>query len=204
MRIAILGAGRMGETLGRKWASAGHEVAFGVRDPEAKRTAAGWDRDQGQTQFGSVGSVIERGEVIVLAVPGAAVAGIIRQHGQAIDGKIVIYATNNVRAAKMHATDAIVAGAPGAKLFRAFNSLGWKNFARPVFDETRADMFYCGDGSRQARGVVEELIEDVGLRPVGIGGLDKIDILDGLTRLWFILARRRGRHLAFKMLAGDE
>ncbi len=189
--------------MGQKWASAGHEVVFGVRDPEAKHTATGLDRDQGQISFDSVGSATERGEAIVLAVPGAAVTGIIRQHGQAMDGKIVIDATNDVRATKMHALQAIVAGAPGVKLFRAFNSLGWENFAQPVFDGTRADMFYCGDDSRQAREVVEELIKDVGLRPVAIGGLDKIDVLDGLTRLWFVLAQQRGRHLAFKMLISD-
>jgi len=33
MRIAVLGAGNVGGTLGRRWADAGHDVAFGVRRP---------------------------------------------------------------------------------------------------------------------------------------------------------------------------
>jgi predicted dinucleotide-binding enzyme len=33
MRIAIIGAGNVGGTLGKMWAAKGHEVAFGVRSP---------------------------------------------------------------------------------------------------------------------------------------------------------------------------
>ncbi len=33
LRIAILGAGDIGGTLGRKWARAGHTIAFGVKNP---------------------------------------------------------------------------------------------------------------------------------------------------------------------------
>ena len=32
MKIAVLGAGNIGGTLGKKWLAAGHEVVFGVRD----------------------------------------------------------------------------------------------------------------------------------------------------------------------------
>ena len=33
MKIAILGAGSVGSTLGRRFAEAGHTIAFGVRKP---------------------------------------------------------------------------------------------------------------------------------------------------------------------------
>jgi 8-hydroxy-5-deazaflavin:NADPH oxidoreductase len=36
-RIAVLGAGKVGGTLGKKWLAAGHEVTFGVRDPGSSR-----------------------------------------------------------------------------------------------------------------------------------------------------------------------
>ncbi|MBK9976416.1 MAG: NAD(P)-binding domain-containing protein [Gemmatimonadetes bacterium] len=38
MRIAVIGSGNVGGTLGRRWATLGHDVVFGVRDP--KRGAA--------------------------------------------------------------------------------------------------------------------------------------------------------------------
>ena len=37
LRIAILGAGDIGGTLGRKWARAGHITAFGVKNPASEK-----------------------------------------------------------------------------------------------------------------------------------------------------------------------
>jgi prephenate dehydrogenase len=39
-RIAALGAGNIGGTLGRKWVAAGHQVAFGLREPDGERARA--------------------------------------------------------------------------------------------------------------------------------------------------------------------
>jgi predicted dinucleotide-binding enzyme len=38
MRIAIIGAGNVGGGLGQALAAAGHDVVFGVRDPESVKT----------------------------------------------------------------------------------------------------------------------------------------------------------------------
>ena len=38
MKIAILGAGSVGGTLGKAWANRGHQVTFAVRNPEAEKT----------------------------------------------------------------------------------------------------------------------------------------------------------------------
>ena len=37
MKIAIIGAGNVGKTLGQRFAEVGHEVMFGVRDPHAQK-----------------------------------------------------------------------------------------------------------------------------------------------------------------------
>jgi hypothetical protein len=37
LHIAILGAGDIGVTLGRKWARAGHTIAFGVKNPASEK-----------------------------------------------------------------------------------------------------------------------------------------------------------------------
>ena len=36
-RIAVIGAGHLGGTLGDTWRRAGHQVTFGVRDPEGRQ-----------------------------------------------------------------------------------------------------------------------------------------------------------------------
>ena len=61
-------------------------------------------------------------------------------------------------------------------------------------------MFFCGDEA--ARATVEALISDVGLEPVYLGGTDRVDLVEGMTDMWFNLALKRGmgRRLAFKLL----
>ena len=97
--------------------------------------------------------------------------------------------------------DVISAGAPAAQVFRAFNSLGWENFEDSRFGGTEADLFYCGPDD-EARPAVEALIEEVGLRPVWVGGPDQVQLVDAVGSLWVTLAFRRGMgcRLAFRLL----
>ena len=137
----------------------------------------------------------------MLAVPGAAAKDVLASLGAALAGKVVIDATNDVQGTgSLHALEELT---DGAHPVRAFNTLGWENFADPVFDGVTADLFYAAEEGR-AQEVADRLIADVGLRPVWLGGVDTFDLVDSLTRLWFTLAfqRKLGRRLAFKMLVG--
>ena len=186
MRIAVIGAGNIGRTLGAKWVTAGHEVVYGVRSPGAPATA-------------SLADAVDRAEVVALAIPGAAAKDVLTALGRALSGKVVIDATNDVEGAgKLHALDEL---ADGAHPVRAFNTLGWENFADPVIDGVTVDLFYAAEEGR-AKEVADRLIADVGLRPVWLGGVETFDLVDSLTRIWFTLAfqRKLGRRLAFKML----
>jgi pyrroline-5-carboxylate reductase len=40
MQIAIIGAGSVGTALGNAWIKLGHEISFGVRDPESVKARA--------------------------------------------------------------------------------------------------------------------------------------------------------------------
>ncbi len=190
LEIAVIGAGNIGRTLGARWATAGHQVVYGVRSPGAPDTA-------------SVPDAAARAEVVLLAVPGAAAKEVLAALGTALAGKVVIDASNDIQSTgKLHA----LAELPeAAHPVRAFNTLGWENFADPDFDGVAADLFYAAEEGH-AQEVAERLISDVGLRPVWLGGVDAFDLVDSLTRLWFTLAfeRKLGRRLAFKMLGGGH
>jgi predicted dinucleotide-binding enzyme len=198
--IAVLGSGHIGGTLARKWASTGHTITFGAPDPHKASL-----RDLA-TEIGAetepLADAVAAGDVVAFAIPGAAMAPTISALGGRLDGKVVIDAANNVRGEVMNSAGPVAAAAPGARYFRAFNTLGWENLDRPVIGGTQADQFFCGpDGAPRA--TVERLIADVGFRPVWVGGPEQVDIVDSVLRLWFALAGRegRGRRLAFKMLA---
>lgn len=187
MKVAVIGAGNIGGTIGEKWEHAGHDVTYGLRDPAKKKGAKPID------------AALDDAGVVLLAVPGGAVVELAREHGKKLEGKVVIDATNNFQAASFHSWHELAKVIPGALLYRAFNTYGWDVFANPSLGGEQPDMFYCGpekDGL-----VVERLIVDAGLRPVRVGGMDAVDTVDGVLRLWFTLSRSRGRRIAFKLIS---
>jgi predicted dinucleotide-binding enzyme len=124
----------------------------------------------------------------------------VRDHAGDLDGKVIIDATNNFGGESMNAWSEVASVVPKAHLYRAFNSLGWDVLANPVLGGEQADLFYAG-WEGETRAAVEELISDAGLRPVWVGDTDAVDTIDGVLRLWFTLARTRGRRIAFKLIS---
>jgi 8-hydroxy-5-deazaflavin:NADPH oxidoreductase len=186
VKIAVIGAGKIGRTLAAKWLAAGNEVVYGVREPGAPGTT-------------SVADAAADADVVVLAVPGAAAKDVIASLADQVSGKVVVDATNDVQGSgKLHALDEL---ADGAHPVRAFNTLGFEMFADPVVGGVRADLLFAAEEGI-ARETAERLIRDVGLEPVWLGGMDAFDVVDSVTRLWFTLAlqRKLGRRLAFKVL----
>jgi 8-hydroxy-5-deazaflavin:NADPH oxidoreductase len=202
LTIAVLGAGNIGGTLGKKWIGAGHEVRFGVQNPEGKHAQALHAEFGNQVAIGTPGDVLQgKLDVVVIALPGGAVEATAQQYAAELNGHIIIDAANRMGEDSLHNLAPFQQYAPQAQVYRAFNSLGWENFAEPSFDGIQADLFYCGpDGDAQT--TVEQMISDVGLRPVYLGGSERMGLLDSVAGLWFALAlgQKKGRHLAFKVL----
>src|SRR5262245_2229950 len=97
MKIAIIGAGNVGSTLGKAWARKGREVFYGVRHPQHTKTqevvrAAGATARAGWTAEGA-----GFGEVIVLATPGPTTEAAVRSLGN-LGGKVVIECSNPLKA----------------------------------------------------------------------------------------------------------
>jgi predicted dinucleotide-binding enzyme len=201
MNIAVIGSGKMGGALGEKWAAAGHKVVYGVREPERKQAER--TPENPDIPFETIAHAISGSEVVVFAIPGGAMGEVIHDNASGMTGKLLIDATNDFEGPSTNHVESLVSSASGAKVFRAFNSLGWENFTNPTFGSAVADLFYCGPDSAEAQQAFESLVGDVGLRPIRVGDLDKVGIVDSVLTLWFTLASGRGmgRHLAFKVLS---
>jgi predicted dinucleotide-binding enzyme len=204
MDIAILGAGNIGGTLGKKWAQAGHRVMFGVRDAGSPKVLSVVQEAGGGASAGSLEVACAFGQVVLVAIPSSAVAAAVQAHGAALAGKLVIDATNKFGQPVINSVEDIAAHAPGARIYRAFNALGWENFKRPMIGGAQADLFYCGpegEGLTQ----VERLVTQAGLRPIYVGGLDQVQVVDNLGALWVQLAFRKGmgRRIALKLISED-
>ncbi|RQU32835.1 dinucleotide-binding enzyme [Burkholderia cenocepacia] len=90
--IGIIGAGQEGGTLGTLWAKAGYKVVFASRDPTQLQALVA--RIGPNVSVGTVSQVIDKGDVVVLAVPYHAEPEIARQYGSQLAGKILIDVDN--------------------------------------------------------------------------------------------------------------
>jgi len=106
MKVAVIGAGNLGGTIGGAWEKAGHEVTYGLREPAKKKGAK------------SIAAAIAGGEVVLLAVPAAALVDLVREHKTALDSKVIIDETNNFRAPSMNSWPEVSKTVPNAHLYR--------------------------------------------------------------------------------------
>jgi len=198
MKIAVIGAGNIGGTLGVKWANAGHDVCFGVRR-ESDQLQQRLDESGGKARSASIEQSIAQSDLVLLALPGKAMPEFVQQHGAKLSGKTVIDASNRMDQAQKHTIPALQSAAPSADVYRAFNNLGWEVFANPKFGGEVATGFFCGP---QNSSDISGLISDIGLTPRYLGDHGKLGLMDSLTALWFTLAyeQKGGRHLALKIL----
>lgn len=190
MRIAVIGKGNIGGSLGGKWRAVGHDVVYGARD--------GSGEGPGGAPVRSIGDALKDADVVVLAVPGQVVADMVTEHGAALAGKTVIDAVNRIGAPEFDSRAIIADAAPQARYVRAFNSLGWENFADPM---PGTNLFFASDPD--ARDIAEEFIKAVGLQPAFLGDANATATVDGLLPLWFALVQQNGgnRRVALRIIA---
>jgi hypothetical protein len=106
---------------------------------------------------------------------------------------------NRIGAPEFDSRAIIADAAPQARYVRAFNSLGWENFANPM---PGTDLFFASDPD--ARNTAEELIKAVGLQPAFLGDATATATVDALLPLWFALVQQNGgnRRVALRIIEG--
>ena len=178
LRIGTIGAGRIGGTVGGLWVKAGHPVMFSAKNvDEAKDVAT---RLGPPARAGTVEEAIAFGDVVFLAVPYGAMEAISRDYGAALKGKIVLDCGNAVSArdgAIADVADREGIGLtsqkflPGARLVRAFNTIGYTIIAseagRP---DPKLPIPIAGDDAEAVK-VAAGLVRDAGFEPVVVGKL---------------------------------
>jgi 8-hydroxy-5-deazaflavin:NADPH oxidoreductase len=83
MKIAVLGAGSVGSTIGRLWHAAGHDVTFAARHAARPRALAAELGDRAHAA--SVADAAGAAEVVLVAVPGPVVTEVLQAAGP-LDG----------------------------------------------------------------------------------------------------------------------
>lgn len=178
--IGIIGSGRLGGTVGTLWAKAGHPVLFSSRNPDRLKElveAAGPN-----ARAGTPAEAIAFGQALLLAVPYGALPQLGQELGAALSGKVVLDACNAVPArdgdvARIAAERGIgVTSAgflPGARLVRAFNTLGARVLAEQAHRAGDPVAIPLAGDDAGALEVAAALVRDAGFEPVVAGPLSR-------------------------------
>ncbi|MEM7158788.1 MAG: NAD(P)-binding domain-containing protein [Myxococcota bacterium] len=208
MKIAILGAGNVGTTLGRRFVDAGHEVVYAVRNPLAPKSASLAGE---RTEVLAVPEAVAAAEVVLLSTPWPATEAALAAAGD-FGGKPLLDATNPIGPGLTltHGHDdsgaeQVQRWARGARVVKVFNSTGRENMADPAYPEGPAAMFLCGDDD-DACETARTLCEALGFEPVRVGGLARARVLEPAAMLWIQLAAvlGHGRDIAFGLLRRED
>lgn len=176
--IGTIGAGHIGSTIGGLWVKDGHKVYFSDRHPEGLKDLVA---SLGPlAQAGTVPQAIAFGEAILLTVPYGAIPQIGRDYAAQLKGKIVLDTCNAVPARDGAIAEEVEQNGigvtsqkylPGARLVRAFNTMGYTYFAQEANRPgPKLAVPIAGDDQEAVR-VAAGLVRDAGFEPVVVGKL---------------------------------
>lgn len=177
-KIGIIGSGHIGGTLGELWLKAGHEVMFSSLDLAYDQALAA--RLGAGASAGTPKQAAAYGEVLLISVPYAALPQLGRDLAGEIRGKVVLDTCNPIpqRDGDM-ANEAKVAGAgissarllPGARLVRAFNSVGYRMLQSEAHRAGERVAIPLAGDEGEALAVAVKLVQEAGFEPVFVGPL---------------------------------
>ena len=177
-RIGIIGSGHIGGTLGELWLKAGHEVMFSSLDLAYDQSLAA--RLGAGAHAGTPKQAAAYGEILLISVPYAALPQLGRDLAGEIRGKVVLDTCNPIpqRDGDM-ANEAKAAGAgissarllPGARLVRAFNSVGYRMLQSEAHRAGERVAIPLASDEGEALAVAVKLVQEAGFEPVFVGPL---------------------------------
>jgi predicted dinucleotide-binding enzyme len=208
MNIGIIGSGNVGGTLGSRWAILGHSVAFSSRNPGSEDMRTLVAEAGANARATSVQEAVAASDVIVVATPWPATRTALETAGS-LAGKILIDATNPLLprlegleyGQSTSGAEQVATWAPGARVVKAFNTIGNNVMADPSFDGRKALLFYCGDDT-EAKRATHQLASELGFDAQDAGPLIQARLLEPFALLWISLALQHGygREIAFQLM----
>jgi predicted dinucleotide-binding enzyme len=201
--ISIVGTGNMAGALAGRALAGGNAVEIIGRNPvKAEELAAAL----GGATVGTTGAA-PAGDMVILAVPYASAAAVIRDYGNALGGKAIVDITNPITPdlsgiltpeGTSGAQEIAKAAPAGAHVVKAFNTLPSDVLSASPAEGHPLDVFIAGDDA-QAKADVSTFIESLGMRPLDTGQLPMARALENATLLHLGLVAHSVKHTNFAL-----
>ncbi len=196
-KVGIIGSGAVAQALGMGFAKKGWDVMLGTSNPEK---LADWRAKAGAAaKVGSFAQAAEFGELLVLAVKGAAAEEALRRAGlDNLAGKTILDACNPIADAppvngvlryftgpNESLLEMLQKLAPKARFVKAFSCVGSALMVDPKLPGGTPTMFICGaDGA--AKKQASAVLEAFGWETADMGGPEAARAIEPLAMLWCI------------------
>lgn len=186
--VTIIGAGNIGSAVAAIATNAGAQVQVLARDT-AKAAV------HPSATVGAFGDEIT-GDIVVLALPYAALADVVATYGDQLAGKTVVDVTNPVDfttfdslvvPAGSSAAAELAAQLPGAHVLKAFNTTFAATLSSTKTGDLPTTVLVAGDDVEAKQSLIA-LVEAGGLRAVDVGSLKRAHELEALGFLQLTLA----------------
>jgi predicted dinucleotide-binding enzyme len=214
-RVGVLGTGEVGRRLAAGFMGRSHEVMIGSRDPEKPELQEWLSGEGAGIEAGTFAEAAAFGDLLVLALLGAAAEQVIADAGpEKFVGKVVIDAMNPLDFSDGFPPKLAISGEdslgervqralPDAKVVKAFNIIGNAYFVEPRFPDGQPTMLIAGD-HEDAKRIVADVLSDFGWpEPVDIGGIEGSRELEAICIAWVKIGGARGAwDHGFKLLVG--
>ncbi|MGP6156409.1 MAG: NADPH-dependent F420 reductase [Vulcanimicrobiaceae bacterium] len=182
MKIGIIGVGKIGDTLTRRFTALGHEVV--IANSRGEETLAQIASETGATPV-SVSEAARFGKVVIVTIPEGKIPSLPHDLFRGVAADVVVIDTGNYYPLQRDGRiEPIEAGLTesrwveqqiGHPVVKAFNNIYADHLLRlgkPKGDPGRIALPVAGDDAA-ATAVVLELVDELGFDPVDAGGLDE-------------------------------
>jgi 8-hydroxy-5-deazaflavin:NADPH oxidoreductase len=224
MKVAIIGSGIVGQTLGKKLVELGHDVILGTRDPNKLDEAKGWagslsdwlNAVENKATVATFSTAAAQGEIVINATHGMASLAALQTAGaENLQGKILIDVANELDFSqgmppKSMAADTtslgekIQAAFPNTKVVKTLNTMNCQMMVDPKQLADGKHTVFISGNDVDAKSKVTELLQSFGWMDIfDLGDITSARATEMMMPLWLRAFGRLGNvPYNFKIVVG--